>query len=162
MEQLKHELRGLLEACMPHARYTLRRSRDEGSLYAVAFAPDVPEMLTARFTEAARKAGWICTPGNGWLLMDHAVPVPEPCTCVLTGERRCLQKIMDTHACTAPGMDTLRRVQRAWDAGATSAERLCLELHHECAARMRRHEKPEDLRPWLGALEKCCQGSKKE
>lgn len=149
---LRAEANALLAATCTRRKPALRRSDAPGALLAtdLPFAAD-PDAV-ADFTARAERAGWLVTQApNGWLLLDHEVPLPDaPLPDVADGAcGRCLSILM-RHPEAGDAREWIRRIVTALDAGERDFQRLCERLQAELAAMLRRREPlPGALAPYL-------------
>lgn len=150
---LRREVQALLAAIPADRKPALRRSDDASALLATDLPLIARDDAVNAFIAAAQADGWTVTFGKGWLLLDHAVPVPEvQVPPVIQGEAGCCLSLLLRH----PGEDApktyIRALVKADEAGKAYLERLCAQWHRDFAGMLRRHEPlPGGLTPYLCA-----------
>ena len=150
--QLRHELQALW-AELPCSRPpTLRRCRHENALLATNLPFIASSADVRHFTDVCRLTGWTVSEKDGWLLLDHPVPVPD-CRIPQTpsGEIGCLISLLLRHPQDdAPCEGEIRALAKVCEESPAAAELFCASLHENWAQRLRRHEPlPGGLLPYL-------------
>ena len=140
--QLRQELQLLLNKLPCSRPPTLRRCRHEGALLATNL-PFISSPGDVRlFSDACLQSGWAVTEKDGWLLLDHPVPIPDfqiPET--LSGETGCLISLLLRHPKDdAPCENEIRALAKACEESPAVTVRLCAMLHEDWALRLRQHE----------------------
>jgi len=155
MKRLRGMLRPLLEAVPTQHAPTLRRCDDPSALLATNLPFLADESAVLDFIHSAETQGWMVTPRNGWLLLDHDVsildmPVPD----APRGEIGCLISLLVRHPQdTSPCQDELRALVKSAEVSAEALEQLCGQLHRQWAEKLRRHTPlPGGLLPCLCEL----------
>ncbi len=144
MNALRRELLTLLDACETRRKPALRRSLEEGYLYASDLPQAAAEEETDRFLSAARVLGWTAERRGDWILLDKAAPLPpegwyagprgpEAACCLSLLRRRPPAGPSDPAARDA----AVRRLLLAGEQGGDTLEKVCGELHGEWAACLR-------------------------
>lgn len=152
LKVLRQQVSDALAAVPVRRKPALRRSDAPDALLAT----DLPFAAEACAVDAfnARMAvlGWrVWVAGNGWLLLDAPVPVPEAPTDVLpAGECGCCVSLLLRHPEEGDAADMIRAVVKAAEAGRQPFERLCAQLHGQMAAMLRQRQPlPAALLPYL-------------
>ncbi len=147
---LRGELRAKLEALTVPRCPVLRRAREDEWL----FASDLPALAEAGalrvFLDSLRADGWSAAiEEDGWLRLDHALPLPEdlsPVTGLDANELDCLISLLLRHPSLTEDPVSLRRLAKAREEGANALNRALAGLHGTWAERLR-----QDL-PLPGAM----------
>lgn len=151
LTELRLQLTALMASAHPLRKPALRRADSSAWL----LASDLPQLLPpdglSAFEEAARCAGWRVEVKDGWMYVDHALPLPslsaEP---RLSGEAACVASILRRHPSGVMDEDALRALAKAAEQGGAPLEAFCRQLHMRCAALLRCHQPlPGRLLPYL-------------
>ena len=131
MNALRRELLSLLDACETRRKPALRRSLEEGYLYASALPQAAAEEEAARFAAAARALGCTAERRGEWILLDKAAPLPPEGWYIgpRGPEAACCLRTRDA---------AVRRLLLAGEQGGDTLEKVCGELHGEWAAYLRK------------------------
>lgn len=150
---LRAEAAALLSACPTRRRPALRRSDDPTFLLATDLPLAAEAAVAEAFTHQMEAQGWRIVPRGGWLLMDHALPMPaDPGLATAPGEMGCALWLLRRHPGGEAPADALRALVKAAEAGPGPLERLCREWHAAWAEALRRHiTLPGGLAPYLAA-----------
>ena len=148
---LRQQVQAVLYAVPATRKPALRRSDAPDALFATDLPLIAQEDAVRTFIADMEAAGWRVRKHNGWLTLDAPVPVPDhTIPTALAGESGCCISLLLRHRDDAPAEDFIREAVKAADAGRLPFERLCVRLHGEFAARLRRHEPlPGALLPYL-------------
>ena len=152
LRQLRGQLQGLMADIPASRRPALRRCDAPDALLATDLPLVAGEDAVQAFMLAAETAGWrTYTLPNGWLALDHDVPVPEVRACAdAPGEADCCLSLLQRHPGGAAKSEMLRALVRADEAGKNQLERLLAAWHRDFAARLREHRAlPGGLVPYL-------------
>lgn len=152
LSPLRAEANALLAAAQTRRRPALRRSDAPHALLATDLPFAADDAAVADFATRAQAAGWrVQQAQNGWLLLDHDVPVPRAAIpdCPKGACGRCIS-LLQRHPEEGDAGAWIRRIVIAQDAGEQAFVRLCTQLHQELAAMLRRHQPlPGGLLPYL-------------
>lgn len=156
LRALRQEVQAQLISVPALRKPALRRSEDPEALLATDLPGVAQPEAVADLMNVLEAAGWRSWQRDGWLLLDHAVPVPDwdwPET--YPGEWGCCLWLLRQH----PGGDTpaghIRALVKAAEQGWDQVERLCRAWHGEFAALLRTHRPlPGGLVPYLCAAMK--------
>ena len=148
MNELRKEIRKLLDETECSRPAVLRRSRKEDYLYTT----DLPQAASADavtgFRRRAENAGWKTSAERGWVELDR-IPETLPAGIIpdRTGtEARCCALILRMHPESRRNGDREKRILlKAAEENAEAYEEVCGALHREWAALLRRSEPLPDL-----------------
>ncbi len=149
---LRRELRLMLEDIPSSRTPSVRRCEHPDALLAVNLPFLANGAATARFIRTAQAQGWTVVSANGWLLLDHPVPVPEaPQPLHFDGETGCLLSLLTRHPDDkAPCTAEIRALVKAAEESPAAVIRLCAAMHRDWAVRLRnRQPLPGGLAPYL-------------
>ncbi|MBQ8654377.1 MAG: hypothetical protein IJ507_05500 [Clostridia bacterium] len=135
-------------------RIALRRSDRTDALLATNLPLLAEEDETSAFIALCMREGWRVIPlDNGWLALDHPVPVPHAAAPEIPpGETGCCLSLLMRHPGGEAPAEWIRALVKADEAGRAEVEKLCRRWHGEMAAMLRRHEAlPGGLLPYLCA-----------
>lgn len=151
LRKLREQVQSVLYALPARRKPALRRSDAPDALFATDLPLVVEENGAALFIAEMECKGWRVQEQSGWLKLDMPVPVPDAgIPDVLQGECGCCISLLMRHGGAADATGFIREVVKASDASCQVLERLCMQLHGEFAARLRRHEPlPGALLPYL-------------
>jgi len=141
----------MLYAVPAKRKPALRRSDLADALFATDLPLVAESAKVAAFCAHMEAQGWRCGMHNGWLTLDADIPAPEAAIpAAPAGECGCCISLLLRHMEDAPAEEYIRAVVKAADAGKQPFDRLCIQLHAEFAARLRRREAlPGALLPYL-------------
>ena len=147
---LRAEVNARFAALPLRRKPALRRSDDAEHLLATDLPLTCDEGTLAAFIRDMEAAGWRVTPVNGWLWLDHPVPVPQAEPAATEGELGCLISLLERHPGGQADPAAYRALAKAQEAGTLA--RLCAAWHRDWAVRLRRGEAlPASLLPCLYA-----------
>lgn len=152
LRPLRGQLQELMADIPVMRRPALRRCDAPDALLATDLPLIAGEDAVQAFMLAARAAGWrMYALPNGWLALDHDVPVPAVEDDVnVPGEAGCCLSLLRRHPGGAAESEMLRALVRADEAGKSQLERLLSAWHRDFAARLREHRAlPGGLVPYL-------------
>ncbi len=151
MNQLRHEIRELLDRVPAERPPALRRSRQPDALYSTDLPMAASAESAAVFLSEAEKAGWSARASGGWIELDRPVPRPPEggfsgpfgpeAACCLSLLRRHGQRIPD------PERRTERMLVKAGEEGSDAYERACKTIHAEWAVLLRKGRMIPDMDP---------------
>lgn len=151
MRQLRREASALLADYPTVRKPALRRARSCDWL----LASDIPQLLAGDLLLdlllAVEAHGWRAQINQGWLLLDGEIPAPHIMALPpLEGEVGCVLSLLMRHPDEEQDQAAVRAVVKAAEQGRSALERVCAALHHDLAARLRRHEAlPSLLLPYV-------------
>ncbi|MBQ8200520.1 MAG: hypothetical protein IJZ74_01990 [Clostridia bacterium] len=151
LSSLRQQVQAALMEVPARRRPALRRSDAPDALLATDLPLAASEEEAAAFICGMTAQGWRVTRQGSWLLLDAEVPVPElRLPAVLRGECGCCISLLMRHQEAGEAAAYIRAVVKASEAGRQPFERLCLQLHAELAAMLRRQQPlPGALVPYL-------------
>lgn len=135
----------------------LRRSDDPEALLATDLPLAADAGAVAQFMAALAAEGWLIRRDKGWLLLDHAVPVPDAALPEeLSGEAGCCLSLLLRHPEGEAPSKLIRALIKAAEKGPEAVERFCAEWHGELAQGLREHTPlPGKMIPYLCAAVLC-------
>lgn len=153
---LRREVQAKLMSVPASRKPALRRSEDPGALLATDLPGIAKPEAVAAFVAAMEAEGWHVWQKDGWLLLDHAVPMPEwGWPEVYPGEWGCCMWLLRQHLGTEAPAGHIRALVKAAEQGNDKVERLCRAWHEEFAVLLRAHQPlPGGLAPYLRAAMK--------
>ena len=146
MNELRAELKALLDAAGAGRPPALRRSLRDDALYATDLPAAADGETLRAFLRAAAGAGWTARQEGGWLELDKAVEAPPRggFSGPFGPEAACLRSLLRRHRpdpvspeAEAAAASAIRRLIKAGEAGPDAYEQTCARLHAEWAARLR-------------------------
>lgn len=150
---LRQQVNARFAALPLRRKPALRRSDHADFLLATDLPLTCDEATAALFVAQMEADGWHVEPVNGWLWLDHPVPVPEASPCTAPGELGCLISLLERHPGSTADAADIHALVKASEAPEAVLERLCAAWHRNWAERLRRHEPlPGGLLPYLYAL----------
>ena len=134
----------------------LRRTDDPRVLLMCDLPRVADEAAVAGFVAALETEGWRIWQEPGWLLLDHAVPVPAVVWPEdYPGESGCCLWLLRQHPGDAAADGYIRALVKAAEVGQQRVEWLCTQWHGEFATRLREHlPLPGGLTPYLAKVMK--------
>lgn len=119
----------------------LRRSDDPEALLATDLPGIAKPEAVAVFVTAMEAEGWRIWPKDGWLLLDHAVAMPQwRWPEEYPGEWGCCLWLLRNHPGEAAPAGHIRALVKAVEQGNDKVERLCRAWHEEFAGLLRAHQ----------------------
>ena len=152
MNTFRQELAELLKTVPGRRPAALRRSLEDGWLYATDLPQAADAAALSAFRIRAEALGWRTEDNGGWLQMTR--PFSEPPEQGFTGpfgsEAGCCLSLLRRHRDRLAGeadqaQDIRIRLVKAGEEGASAYEKACRQLHEEWAARLRRQETIPDI-----------------
>jgi hypothetical protein len=159
LSALRKEMQQLLAVTPSSRKPALRRSDAPGALLATDLPLLAEEDDLSAFVAVVMAHGWqVDFAPNGWLLLDHEVPVPEASASVIpAGEAGCCLSLLLRHPGGEKDAVRIRALVKAADASWRDVEKLCRIWHRDFAAMLRMKQPLPDLAPWLGeAVNRYC------
>lgn len=131
----------------------LRRSDDPEALLATDLPQAADTEAVERFMAEMAAEGWLIRREKGWLLLDHAVPVPDAILPeALSGEAGCCLSLLMRHPEGEAPPEVIRALAKAAEKGPEAVERFCAGWHGELARQLREHGPlPGKMIPYLCA-----------
>lgn len=131
----------------------LRRSDDPRALLATDLPQAADAEAVLRFMAALGEEGWLIRREKDWLLLDHAVPVPDAALPeALSGEAGCCLSLLMRHPEGEAPQELIRALAKAAEKGPMDVERFCAGWHGELAQGLREHAPlPGKMIPYLCA-----------
>ena len=131
----------------------LRRSDDPKALLATDLPLAADAEAVARFVAVLEAEGWLVQREKDWLLLDHAVPVPDAALPEkLSGEAGCCLSLLMRHPGGEAPPELIRALAKAAEKGPEAVERFCAGWHGGLAQGLREHKPlPGKMIPYLCA-----------
>ncbi len=152
LTELRRQVTCVLSDIPARRKPALRRSDNREALLATDLPLVADREAVDVFSSRLAAQGWrVFGAGNGWLLLDAEVPVPQDCDGFCAqGEAACCISLLQRHPGLGEARGSIRAIVKAAEAGRQPFERLCAILHGEIAAMLRQHETlPSVLLPYL-------------
>lgn len=148
MNELRLEIRKLLDSMECIRPAALRRSRREDYLFATDLPATVSAQAAEEFRRKAEKAGWRTKATDGWIELDR-IPEQVPAGLVPDNpgpEARCCANLLRRHPDKRKnGNKEKRFLMKAAEEGPDAYEKACCSLHREWAAALRKGDALPDL-----------------
>ena len=151
MNEWRAELRELLSHRSSSRPPALRRSGQEGMLYATDLPVCADEEQVRLFLGEAESARWACCRTDGWIQLTREANAPPAGLIRGEGgqEARCCLSLLQRHSDRlGPGENIIRiELIKAMEEGPAVFEKCCGRLHRDWAVRLRRGEKIPNTDP---------------
>ena len=160
MNQLRTQIRAMLNRCADGRAPALRRSRRPEFLYAADLPLSSSPEAVDRFLSLAREEGWKTETADGWVYLDR--PVIRPPENGFSGpygpEAACCLSLIRRHGKKAedPEHSAEGSLVKAGEEGSREYERVCGILHAQWAEALRNGEMIPDVDPGFFGEESEC------
>lgn len=151
LTELRKNVAEMLSQCPVRRPCAVRRSLTADALLAIDLPQAAETASVEKFLRLAQQNGWKARIEKGWILLDHALPLPPShAEAEANGRLANTLQLLRLHPSDAMDEAALRALAKAVEEGQRSVERLCNALAQEWAVRLRQHEMlPGALLPYL-------------
>ena len=151
LTELRKNIAELISQCPTRRPCAVRRSLSPDFLLAIDLPHAAEEATVEKFLHLAQENGWTASVENGWILLDHALPVP-PAYADTAANGRLANAIwlLQHHPSDETDDAALRALAKAAEEGDKAVERFCDGCVKDWAVRLRMHQAlPGALLPYL-------------